>query len=272
MKFTFAPIENRNRFDRVSPSSLATLAQCPRSYAIHRDHALAKKAHKDINDDPPNYKMRFGTIFHKAVEKPDEDIDELVAKECAVLGESAWDSFYKSPDDIAVAIKKCVAYFRKHEVSKPWRKRTKKTLIEQELKSEINGMKIKGVVDMITNKGEVVDLKTTSKSWPQWHGLQLGAYWLLAKLNGVKVQDEASVIKIYRPRGPKGGTGIDEERIDASKQETQINRLMEKAVWLRDNQATWETDYTKIESNPNANRCGLCCAKGTSACPETRIW
>lgn len=271
--FSFAAIKRpEERFERTSPSNLSTLAQCPRAYAIGRDYKRAKKAHKDLAPDAPNYKMRYGTSFHKAVEVPDSDIDDIVAAQCADIPDSGWDAKYRTHEDVALGVRNALKAFNESELSKPWRKRTKKTLVEKEMSATINGMPMKGVVDMITNKGEVVDLKTTSKSFRTWHGDQLTAYWLLAKENGVKVKDDARVIKIYRPRNPKASVEIEDETINVAVQEKRVRKLMDKAIWLRDNQATWQDDYTQIENNPNAAKCNYCVARGTSACPETRTW
>lgn len=276
IEFTRRPINEQaqiSRFGHTSPSGFTTLEQCPRKYAIQRDFEKAHATHPDMSTDTPTYKMVFGTVFHQAVEDGDDaDVDAIAADKCAVLDEDAWDDYYKGHEAVALGVRNCLSEFYKSEYATPWLERDDDTLIEESFDATIDGMEIRGKVDLITPEGHVTDLKTTNKSFPQWHGSQLCAYWMLAEANGVDVKPEASVIKIYRPRKPDGISGVEELQLDAELQKPHVLRLLGHARWMRDNEVKWQDDYTQIRNNPGCSHCRFCVARGTSACPETRTW
>lgn len=263
-----------SRFDRVSPSSLPTLEQCRRAWAIQRDYGKARKAHPDLPDDPPTYKMVFGTIFHKAVEKTAKSVRALRKITKDVLAENAepvkFDDYYPDAKSLAEGVGTALKGFLGDAASEPWKNR-KGAALEKDYETEIAGMPMYGIVDCIDGNGIVRDLKTTASN-NIWHGSQLAAYWRLAADNKHKVESQACVVKVWRPRRPDGNTSTTEQYMDAKANQRHVERLAETAKRMRDDMPRWEKDYTAIEINPSAGRCAYCPARGTSACPERRTW
>lgn len=266
-----------SRFDRVTPSGLSSLEGCPRKYAIQRDYAAARKVHKDLPEDPPTYKMVFGSIFHRVVElgkRTAEDIAKVAKDVLRKEGSLEFDDRYKGVDDLAKGVETCMGAFVVSPEAEPWTRKRKGAKFEEKFETIIDGMPMLGIVDCITDKGEVLDLKTTSKSFGgrMWHGSQLTAYHMLAKENTEGIQDDAQVVKVYRPVKPDGATGVEGQWLPAAKNVPHVKRLVKMAKTIRDRQDEWQKDYTKIVYNPSCQMCPFCPAKGTSACPETRTW
>lgn len=273
---------DESRFDRVSPSGLPTLEQCPRAYAIQRDYDAAREAHPDLPEDRRNYKMVFGSIAHKVVElnkTTSKEVHEITQDIVGEEGKLEFDSAYTSVLDLARGVFNAVKAFFDSTDSFPWKHQSKghSTYKERKLEAEVEGMKVSGIVDCI-HDGWIIDLKTTTPSNRTWYGSQLGAYWLLAKENypqGIgehHIYPDAKIVKLYRPRQPDSGSGVKSEIISAEKNEPHIRQLLRTAKVIRDRQDEWRKNYRMLAMNPNSGRCGYCPARGTSACPETRIW
>lgn len=262
------------RFNRVTPSGLPTLETCPRRWAIQRDYAMAREAHPDLPEDKPSYKMVFGSAFHRVMELgkfTQEGVDE--ATDEVVGGQTLeYDAAYRNSRDMARGVLGAARSFLASPASLPWRKRGKKTKFEQKCEAEIEGIKAVGIVDCIDD-GHVSDLKTTTPNSKVSYISQLTLYWGLARKKGlVKDDKDVSIVKVYRPRTPDGASGVKVETMSAGENWQHVRRLVRKAADLRDALPKWKGDYNRLAYNPNSGMCGYCPAKGTSACPGTRVW
>lgn len=266
--------EKEGRFDRVTPSGLPTLEQCPRAWAIQRDYEKARKAHPDLPEDGVTYKMVFGTIFHKVMELGGYKPKEVYQTAVDSVGEDKlkYDYSYKNVKHLAQGVYGAVKVFLNNSASRPWREREKSgAKFELKCEGEFEGIKMAGIVDCI-DSGVVSDLKTTTPSNKTWHGSQLTAYWMLARTQQEGIEDQARVVKVFRPSKPDGNSGVETLNLSAALNEPHVRRLIRLAKKIRDAMPKWEGDYRVIANNPSADRCRYCPARGTTACPETRTW
>ena len=244
-----------------------------RAWAIHHNYDKARKAHPDLPEDGATVPMIFGSAFHKVVEDKAKNAKEIRKALDDVLGKSdpAYDSTYSGRDDVAKGLRVALNAFLADPQSAPWKDGSAR-LVEKKLSAEIDGIPVRGIMDCIDGDGMVIDIKTTTPRAECDYGSQLTTYWLMARENMEGIQDRAKVLKVFRPWGPKGKSGVLAERLSAKANEKHVRRLLQKVWALRETKKTWQKDYNEIESNPSAKRCRYCPAQGTSACPETRRW
>lgn len=261
------------RFSKVSPSGLPTLEQCPRYYAIQRDYRAARKAHPDLPEDGKTVPLIFGSAFHKVVEDKCRNSEEVSKTLDGVLGGSdpEYDSVYSGRGDVVKGLLVALKAFLNSPESAPWRDDSAK-MVEERMEARVEGMKITGIVDCVDGDGQVIDIKTTTPRADSEYGSQLTAYWMLARANSEGIGDDAAVLKVFRPYGPKGKSGVASERLSAKANERHVRGLLRLAKRIGKTREKWSDDYTKLPCNPGAKRCRYCPARMTSACPETRRW
>lgn len=267
-----------DRFSRVSPSSLPTLEQCERAFAIQRDYKAARKAHPDLpkDGDDASVPMVFGSALHRVMEdgswmgRSSKAVRKSLDK---VLGKSdpEYDSTYRNRNDLVGGLVVALKAFLSAPESAPWRDGSAR-MVEQRVEAEIDGVKVSGFVDCVDEDGMVCDIKTTTPSADSDYGSQLTAYWMLAREAMEDVSDDACVVKVFRPYGPKGASGVQAEFLSAKANERHVRGLLAKARRIGETKKEWKSDYTRLPCNPAAKRCRYCPAKQTSACPETRRW